>query len=186
MKNKKYITIITLISLLAVIAGAFCIYFFCSDFKINIESDKSIISNLSANEDSAVTILAKEKYKDYAAVLYTAPSDEKVHFAYFIKHRFFNRYSIKGGGSTNNGVDCTKVQNDDGELIFFIYDNASEASKCSAFELNFDGTVQSKIDEIDTPKGPYIITKEYELNDKENEVLVFEGSKTIEEINQYF
>lgn len=185
MKSKK--TIITLFVLFTVIAGSFCAYFICSNSEIDFESDKSIISNLSANEEKAITILSKEKYKDYAAVLYTVPSDEKIHFVYLIKHPyFFNRYIVKGGGSTNNGVDCTKVQNDKGESIFFIYDNADEASKCSAFELRSDGIIHSKIEEIDTPKGPYIITKEYDFEDKQTEVLVFEGSKTLEEVNQYF
>lgn len=185
MKSKKIINIS--IAFFTVLVVLICAYIIYGNSKINFESDKSIINKLSASSEESVTVLAKEKYKNYAAILYTVPSDEKIHFVYLIENRFFiNKYDIKGGGSTNNGVDCTKVQNDNGELIFFIYDNADKISRCSIFELNSDGIISSKIEEIDTPRGAYIITKEYNFDDKGAEVLVFDGSRTLDEVNQYF
>lgn len=184
-KNKKFFLTLTVI--IVIITVLFCIYIIYGNTKISFENDSSIINYLSANKDDSVTILAKEKYKNYAAVMYTVSTDEKIHFVYFEKNPYFyNRYNIKGGGSTNNGIDCTKVQNDNGELIFFIYNNDEEESKCSLFQIASDGMINNKIEEIDTPAGPYIIVKEYNFDDKESEILAFEGSKTIEEINQYF
>lgn len=183
-RKKNIVAITAIATVIIVLLSAYIVY---GNSKINFDSDESLINKLSANEEDTVTILAKKTYKEYAAVMYTVSTDEKVHFAYLKKSPYFtNRYDIKGGGSTNNGVDCTKVQNDSGDLIFFIYNNADKASNCSLFQITSDGMISNKIEEIKTPGGPFIIVKEYNFDDKGSEIIVFDGSKTLEEVNQYF
>ncbi|MCD7797778.1 MAG: hypothetical protein LUG95_09460 [Clostridiales bacterium] len=65
------------------------------------------------------------------------------------------------------------MQNDKGEIIFFIYNDAEEESVFSAFEITPDLIISEKIEEIDTPEGAFIITRGYDLENKDSEVIVF-------------
>ncbi|MCD7797777.1 MAG: hypothetical protein LUG95_09455 [Clostridiales bacterium] len=85
MKSKKVFLKIILISAISVIAIAVLAYFAYGSTLLNPSSEKSVINVLSSNKSNPIDILKIEKYKDYVAVLYTDPTDDKLHFAYFEK-----------------------------------------------------------------------------------------------------
>lgn len=176
-KNK---IVLTLLCIVGVVAVGLIGYFAYGSTMININNEKSINSLLATDKDQPITILAKDEYKNCAGVFYTDPidvDDGKTHFAYFIKNPFYtNRYSIKGGGGGTNIIDCNQVQNEDNELIFFIYSSADKESKCSVFEMGPDLLTIRKLEEIDTPKGPFIMVKEYDLESNDNQISVYNGS----------
>ena len=122
-------------------------------------------------------------------ILYTDPvdaNDNVTHFAYLKKHKMYsNRYSLSGGGKDNTGqTQCSNAFEDgDTSPVIFIYGNGKEGNLCSVFEMDAHTFIPiNKIDEITLPDGYFVIAKDYELSDKTNQVMVFDGSLTQDDI----
>lgn len=187
LKKKRFIVLPILIVLIAVCAAVYLGY---GSTMINPDNENSIINYLSIDKDNPITILAQEKYKNYIGILYTDPSDENnntVHFDYFEKHNLYkNRYQHKGESSGNNGPDNIKLDmGEKNECYFFIYDQKSDYNKCSVFETE-NGIPIKKLEELDIKNTAYLITRNYNLENKDNEILLFNGSYSLKQILKYF
>lgn len=184
--NKKILIICIFI---LIIAAGVIGYFVYGNTMIDVESEKSINSHLAVDKSNPITILAKEQHEDYVGIFYTDPidaNDNVTHFAYVKKHKFYsNRYKVSGGGKDNTGQIQSSTAFEDGDLnpIIFIYGNGKANELYSVFEMDAHTFMPvNKLEEITIPDKNFVIAKDYQLSDKDNQVMVFEGSVTADDI----
>lgn len=184
--KKRNIVICTVVFI--VLALVIC-YFVYGNTMMNIKDEKSINSYLSVDKNKPVTILSQNTYEDYAGILYTDPVDSNenvIHFVYVKKHKLYpNRYIVLGGGKSNTGeTECSKAYEDGAEKpIFFIYGKGDSDNICSVFEIDSETFIPvNKLEEIVLPAEDYVIAKDYKLENNENQVMVFNGSLGVEDV----
>lgn len=183
--KNKIILCIFLFLILALVIG----YFGYGATLINVNDEESINAHIAVDKNKPITILAKEQLDDYIGILYTDPidsNDNTTHFVYLKKHKLYsNRYVVLGGAKGNTGsVDCSKAYEDGAKKpVFFIYGNGNSKSVCSVFEVD-SYTLEpiNKLEEINTPENAFIIAKDYELENSENQVFVYDDSLSIDEV----
>ncbi len=179
--------IIPAILLLAVI-GAAAGYFCYGATLINPDDEQSIISHLSKDKDNPIDILKVEKYKNYATVLYTVPAEieenpNAIHLDSLVKSKYYSdkyELSAKSGGNQTEEMVLFESFTDEGaenKRICFVANTAVSETKCSVFEVDpVNGAYVNRLDVIDVPENePYIIVKEYQLESKDNLLMVYDG-----------
>ncbi len=188
-KNKKLIIIIVFI---LIVAGLIATYFIYGNTMININNEKSISNYLAVNKNEPIKILEMKKYEDYVGILYTDPSDKNenddyAHFVALVKHKFYrNRYIKKGSNYGNfTQASCYEIPNEKSEkAVYFIFDISRNETKCSIFEEDMTLNILKKIDEFDVPQTPYILVKEYKLENKYNNISVYNGSLALNDLTE--
>ena len=192
--NPKNILII-LITFLIIAGGV--IYLGYGATMINPDNEKSIINHLSTDKNKPINILAVKKYGNSFLIVYSDPSETETnkyssHFSRFVKHKLYpNRYQYCAGSLGNQTqvmVDgmllYEEKASDENKLVYAIANVASDETTCSVFELNEDLFYIKKLDEIEVPKTPYILIKEYNLENKQNEIVVHDGSIDLEDFTE--
>ena len=186
------------ISIVAVIfVGLSISYLIYGSTLVNANDEKSISDYLSYDKNKPIEILAKKSYKDYVAVLYTDPIDKEngedddfAHFYVFKKHKLYkDKYvhcagSIEGGNIISANVQQIEVM-ESSHAECFIYNVASNETKCIVLEDDLGLNSIRKLDEIDVVQTPYIIVKEYDLLSKYHYVNTVNGTKEIDYDNFY-
>lgn len=193
-KHKKNGLIVAITIILLIVAGI-TIYLGYGATMINPKNEKSIINHLSADKNNPIKILETKEYNDRFAILYTDPLEAKgneysAHLQYYVKNKYYsNRFEFKagtGGSQTQTMVLFLQIDNDNDEYInncsCFIGNVASEETKCSVFELDENLLPIRKLDELDVPQTSYIFVKEYELKNKDNEIVVYDGAIDLKEL----
>lgn len=164
---------------------------------INPDNEQSIINFLSTDKDEPIEILATKKYDNYFLILYTDPikvakNKNSSCFSTFVKNKYYasryNTSSLSMGNGTEIQVAYTELDYASSKKdtrVLAIANVASEETQCSVFEFNLE-TLQyeSRLDLIDVPQNqPYIIVKEYELKNKKNIVVAFDGDVSLDDLN---
>lgn len=189
-KNEKLVVFICLFILII-----FCLtitYLIYGNTLINIYNEKSINNYLAIDKNEPIEILEMKKYGDYVGVLYIDPSDKNedndfTHFVALEKHKFYqNRYIKKGSNYGNfTQVSCYRIPDVDSEnAAYFIFDISRNETKCTVFEEDMTLNILKKLDEFDVPQTPYILIKEYKLENEYNGISVYNGSITLDELTE--
>ena len=197
MKTAKRETkvIISVVILVIVIIGCIAGYFGYGATMINPDNEKSIINHLSTDKENPIDVLEIKKHKNYVAILYTDPVElgknkNSSHLVCFIKNKYYsNRYkstASSGGEQTQSMVHFIPFidEEKDSCSFCFIANTASEETKCSVFEYDENLLPIKKLDELEVPKTSYIFVKEYELENKYNNILVYDGSIDLEDFTE--
>lgn len=166
-------------------------YFAYASSLLNINNEKSILNYLSVDNDSSINLLAQKRYGEYFGVLYIDENDENnemIYFSYFKKHPLYNnRYKPCGYVSTSSGAYYAEITNEHRENPeFFIFGGKSDEETISVFETE-NGEPVNKLSEINAGSDPYIIIVEkFDLQNYDNDIMVFEGSYLLDELLQYY
>lgn len=201
MKKAKSKIIITAVVLAAVLVVGFTGIYLFETSMLNPDSEKSIIrcinhqktSELTENKIGPVkTIYKTQKHGDYFFVLYSkdvqeSENDSTACFAAFKKDNHFkNRYRYSGfsGNSTYEQVHTytyyDEKDNTSTKVTCVLANIKSENTKCSVFETDEALVPIKKLDEVDIPQSNYILIKEYELESRDNDITVYDGSVGLE------
>lgn len=189
-KNKKFIIFIIIFIFITV--GFTVAYFVYGNTLINIDNEKSISDYLAVDKSNPIRILEMKEYEDYVGILYIDPSDKNedddyAHFVALIKHKFYqNRYIKKGSNYGNfTQVSCYGIPDVDSEnAVYFIFDISRNETKCTVFEEDMTLNILKKLDEFDVPQTPYILIKEYKLENEYNDISVYNGSITLDDLTE--
>lgn len=188
MTRKKKLAILVL-TLCFVILGITAGYFIYSSTLIDPRNQSSLNKHLGLSESSVVTVLAQENYENYCGIYYTDSNENAgiTNFGYLRQNKFIkNRYEICGGGSGNAAVNSQTVKRADDETeespFYFIYGQNPENDICTVFEVDENGYILKKIDEIFVSNEPFILVKKYKLSNTNNDILIFEGRVTEDDI----
>lgn len=201
MKKAKSKIIIAAVVLAAVMIGGFTGIYLFETSMLNPESEKSIIrcinhqklSKLTENRIGPVkTIYKTQKHGDYFFVLYSKDVQESENgstacFASFKKDDYFKkryRYSGFSGNSTYEQVHTytyyDEKDNSSTKITCVLANIKSENTKCSVFETDESLLPIKKLDEVDIPQSNYILIKKYELESRDNDITVYDGSIGLE------
>lgn len=153
---------------------------------LSTNNNKSIINHLSTDKNSQIILLAQKHYNEYLGILYVdkkEQNDALVHFSYYKKHPLYKkRYKFCGQTSTSSGVNFIRILNENSnEFEYFIFNGKSNRKNISIFEFQ-NGEPIKKLEEIHVDNNPYIIVRQYDLENNDNEILTFEGSYSLQEI----
>lgn len=189
-KNKKFIIFIIIFIFITV--GFTVAYFVYGNTLINIDNEKSISDYLAVDKSNPIRILEMKEYEDYVGILYIDPSDKNedddyAHFVALIKHKFYqNRYIKKGSNYGNfTQVSCYRIPDVNSEnAVYFIFDISRNETKCTVFEEDMTLNILKKLDEFDVPQTPYILIKEYKLENEYNDISVYNGSITLDDLTE--
>lgn len=189
-KNKKFIILIIIFIFITV--GFTVAYFVYGNTLINIDNEKSISDYLAVDKSNPIRILEMKEYEDYVGILYIDPSDKNedddyAHFVALIKHKFYqNRYIKKGSNYGNfTQVSCYRIPDVNSEnAVYFIFDISRNETKCTVFEEDMTLNILKKLDEFDVPQTPYILIKEYKLENEYNDISVYNGSITLDDLTE--
>ena len=189
-KNKKFIIFIIIFIFITV--GFTVAYFVYGNTLINIDNEKSISDYLAVDKSNPIRILEMKEYEDYVGILYIDPSDKNedddyAHFVALIKHKYYqNRYIKKGSNYGNfTQVSCYRIPDVNSEnAVYFIFDISRNETKCTVFEEDMTLNILKKLDEFDVPQTPYILIKEYKLENEYNDISVYNGSITLDDLTE--
>lgn len=192
MKKKRKFSIVGISVFVFIIVCLSIGYIIYGSTLVNLNDESSISDYLAADKSKPINILETAVYGDYVGILYTDSVDAEsgcasdyAHFVALTKHKFYkNRYLKKGSNYGNfTQPNCYEISNSINELaVYFIFDISRNETKCSVFEADMTLMPLRKIDEFNIPQSPYIIVKEYKLENEYNSISTYNGSVELNDL----